>query len=110
MIEDFLLRCALSDAWKWRGGCPAQGQRTSCSGSPGACPKKWSELKWHAMWCTLTSPEHPSILLSEEVRVLVQSLAPLHHPDGCRDAGYGWHLDHGGYGFKYSAECGRIAL
>jgi len=41
--------------------------------------------------------------------VLVQSLAPLHHPDGYRDAGYGWHLDHGGYGFKYSAECGRDA-
>ena len=41
--------------------------------------------------------------------MLVQSLAPLHHPDGCRDAGYGWHLDHRGYGFKYSAECGRDA-
>src|SRR5436309_10844158 len=26
----------------------------------------------------VTSPEHPSILLSEEVRVLVQSLAPIH--------------------------------
>ena len=55
----------------------------------------------------VTSPEHPSILLSKEVRVLVQSLAPIHRTDGCRDAGYGWHLDYWGYGFEYSAECGR---
>jgi len=41
--------------------------------------------------------------------VQVQSLAPLHHPDGCRDAGSGWHLDHGGDGFEDSAECGRDA-
>src|SRR5207253_10189871 len=33
------------------------------------------------------SPEHPSILLCEGVWVPVQSLAPLHRPDGGRDAG-----------------------
>ena len=35
----------------------------------------------------VTSPEHPSILLSKEVRVLVQSLAPLHRTDGCQMLG-----------------------
>src|SRR5258706_10639578 len=54
----------------------------------------------------VTSPEHPSILLSKEIRVLVQSLAPIHRTAGCRDAGYGW-LDYWGYGFEYSAECCR---
>src|SRR6266446_2843338 len=55
----------------------------------------------------VTSPKHPSILLSEEVRVLVQSLAPIHHTDGCRDTEEGWYYGHRGSAFEHSAACGR---
>jgi hypothetical protein len=41
--------------------------------------------------------------------VLVQSLAPLHRADGCRDAGEGWYYGHRGSAFEHSAVCGRDA-